>query len=271
MNRRIRLLPIALAIGAIAWFYFSSPTFINPETGRKSKVGLSESQEQTFGLQSFQQVLSQSQTIQSGADYDLVVKVARRLIGVVDESARSFQWKVALVQSDQQNAFCLPGGEIVVYTGILPVTQTEAGLATVLGHEIAHATSRHGAQRIFQQNALQIALSGVQGSIADLDDGARRQVLGLLGAGAQYGVLLPFSRQHELEADQIGLKYMARAGYDPREAIAFWKRMMETKNGQQPPELMSTHPADATRIGQLENLMPGALEEYQKAIAGGNR
>src|SRR6266481_2207307 len=146
MNRRIRLLPIVLAIGAIAWFYFSSHTFINPETGRKSKVGLSESQEQTLGLQSFQQVLSQSQTVQSGSDYDLVVKVARRLIGVVDDSARSFQWKVALVQSDQQNAFCLPGGEIVVYTGILPVTQDEAGLATVLGHEIAHATSRHGAQ-----------------------------------------------------------------------------------------------------------------------------
>ena len=99
-------------------------------------------------------------------DYDLVVKVARRLIGVVDEGARSFQWKVALVQSDQQNAFCLTGGEIVVYTGILPVTQSEAGLATVLGHEIAHATSRHGTQRIFQQNALQIALSGVRGSIA---------------------------------------------------------------------------------------------------------
>jgi predicted Zn-dependent protease len=102
---------------------------------------------------------------------------------------------------------------------------------------------------------LQIALSGVRGSIADLEDGARRQVLGSLGAGAQYGVLLSLSRQHELEADQIGLKYMARAGYDPREAIAFWKRMMETKNGQQPPELMSTHPADATRINQLENLM----------------
>jgi len=182
MNRRIRLLPIALAIGAIAWFYFTSPTFINPETGRKSKVGLSESQEQTLGLQSFQQVLAQSQTIQSGADYDLVVKVARRLIAVVDESASRFQWKVALVQSDQQNAFCLPGGEIVVYTGILPVTQTEAGLATVLGHEIAHATSRHGAQRIFQQNAMQMALSGVQGSIADLDDGAPPA-----GAGVTWG------------------------------------------------------------------------------------
>ena len=270
MNRRIRLLPIALAIGAIAWFYFSSPTFINPETGRKAKVGLSESQEQTLGLQSFQQVLSQSQTVQSGSDYDLVVKVARRLIGVVDDSARRFQWKVALVQSDEQNAFCLPGGEIVVYTGILPATQNEAGLATVLGHEIAHATSRHGAQRIFQQNALQIAMMGVQGSISDMDDGARRQLLGMLGAGAQYGVLLPFNRQHELEADQIGLKYMARAGYDPREALAFWKRMMQSKSGQQPPELMSTHPADSTRINQLETLMPDAMQEYQKAVANDN-
>jgi predicted Zn-dependent protease len=271
MNRRIRILPIILALGAIAWFYFSSPTFINPETGRKAKVGLSEAQEQTLGLQSFQQVLSQSQTVQSGSDYDLVVKVARRLIGVVDESARNFQWKVALVQSDQQNAFCLPGGEIVVYTGILPITQTEAGLATVLGHEIAHATSRHGAQRIFQQNALQIALMGAQGSIADMDDGARRQLLGLMGAGAQYGVLLPFGRKQELEADQIGLKYMARAGYDPHEALAFWKRMMELKAGQQQPELMSTHPADATRISQLESLLPAAVDEYQKAIAGGSR
>jgi predicted Zn-dependent protease len=267
MNRRIRLLPIVLAIGAIAWFYFSSPTFINPETGRKSKVGLSEAEEQTLGLQSFQQVLTQSQTIQTGSDYNLVVKVARRLITVVDDSARSFQWRVALVQNDQQNAFCLPGGEIVVYTGILLLTQSEAGLATVLGHEIAHATSRHGAQRIFQQNALQIALMGVQGSISDLDDGTRRQLLGLLGAGAQYGVLLPFSRQHELEADQIGLKYMAKAGYNPQEALAFWKRMMESKNGQQPPELMSTHPADSTRISQLETLMPSALEEYQKVLA----
>ena len=154
---------------------------------------------------------------------------------------------------------------------ILPFTQNEAGIARVLGREIPHATSRHGAQRVFQQNALQIALSGAQGSIADLDDGTRRQLLGLLGAGAQYGVLLPFSRQHELEADQVGLKYMARAGYYPREALAFWRRMMETKNGQQPPELMSTHPADSTRISQLENLMPGALEEYQKAIAGRSR
>jgi predicted Zn-dependent protease len=126
--------------------------FWTPSRCEVIEVGLSESQEQTLGLQSFQQVLSQSQIIQSGMDYDLVVKVARRLIGVVDEGARSFQWKVALVQSDQQNAFCLTGGEIVVYTGILPVTQSEAGPATVLGHEIAHATSRHGTRRIFQDS-----------------------------------------------------------------------------------------------------------------------
>jgi metalloendopeptidase OMA1, mitochondrial len=188
---------------------------------------------------------------------------------VVDNSAQNFHWEVAVVENPAQNAFCLPGGKIVVYTGIIPVAQNEAGLATVLGHEIAHATSRHGAQRVFQQNAVQIAMMGVQGSMADMDYQARRQIQGLLGAGAQYGVLLPFSRQHELEADRIGLSYMARAGYDPREAIGFWKRMTELSQGKKPPEFMSTHPADATRIQQLQQLMPAALEEYRKAGGSG--
>jgi predicted Zn-dependent protease len=118
-----------------------------------------------------------------------------------------------VVQNAAQNAFCLPVGKIVVYMGILPITQNEAGLGTVLGHEISHATSRHGAQRVFQQNAVQIAMVGIQGSMSYLDPQAQRQLLGMLGAGAQYGVLLPFSRKHELEADQIGLTYMARTGY----------------------------------------------------------
>jgi predicted Zn-dependent protease len=117
---------------------------------------------------------------------------------------------------------------------------------------------------VFQQNAVQIAMLGIQGSIADLDYESQRQLMGLLGAGARYGVLLPFGREHELEADAIGLKYMARAGYDPREAIGFWQRMMQAKRGQAPPEFMSTHPADETRIRQLESLMPAALAEYRE-------
>jgi metalloendopeptidase OMA1, mitochondrial len=265
MPRSLRLLPILFAAIAFGWVYLTSETFTNPETGKKVHVGLSDTQEQQLGLQSFREVVSESSLVQSGPAYELVRKVAARLIRVVDTGSRQYQWQVAVVENPAANAFCLPGGKIVVYTGILPITQNEAGLATVMGHEIAHATSRHGAQRVFQQNAMQIAMMGVQGSMADMDYGARQQVLGLLGAGAQYGVLLPFSRKHELEADRIGLKYMARAGYDPREAIAFWERMREASQGKKPPEIASTHPADETRIRQLQELMPAALEEYRKA------
>ncbi|MGA8654666.1 MAG: M48 family metallopeptidase [Chthoniobacterales bacterium] len=265
MPRSLRLLPILFAAIAFGWVYLTSETFTNPETGKKAHVGLSDTQEQQLGLQSFREVVSESNLVQSGPAYELVRKVAARLIRVVDTGSRQYQWQVAVVENPAANAFCLPGGKIVVYTGILPITQNEAGLATVMGHEIAHATSRHGAQRVFQQNAMQIAMMGVQGSMADMDYGARQQVLGLLGAGAQYGVLLPFSRKHELEADRIGLKYMARAGYDPREAIAFWERMKEASQGKKPPEIASTHPADETRIRQLQELMPAAFEEYRKA------
>ncbi len=266
---RVRLIPLAFAAIALGWVYLSSPTFTNPETGRRSHVGLSPQQEQSLGLQSFQDVVSHSSLVTSGPAYDLVQRVAGRLVRVVNTNTQGYQWQAAVIENPAQNAFCLPGGKIVVYTGILPVAQSEAGLATVLGHEIAHATSRHGAQRVFQQHALQIAMMGIQGSTADMDYQARRQLLGLLGAGVQYGVLLPFSRQHELEADRIGLSYMARAGYDPREAIAFWRRMMQASQSRKPPELMSTHPADETRISQLEQLMPAALQEYRKAVAGG--
>lgn len=265
MRRSLRFLPILFAALAVGWVYLTSETFVNPETGRKAHVGLSDSQEQQLGLQGFREVVSHSSIVQSGPVYDLVRRVASRLVRVVDTGSERFQWQVAVVQNPAQNAFCLPGGKIVVYTGILPITQNEPGLATVLGHEIAHATSRHGAQRVFQQNAVQIAMIGIQGSMSDLDPQAQRQLLGMLGAGAQYGVLLPFSRKHELEADQIGLTYVARAGYDPRESVAFWKRMMTASQGGKPPELMSTHPADQTRIYQLEQLMPAALEIYQKA------
>jgi predicted Zn-dependent protease len=168
------------------------------------------------------------------------------------------------VRSPQANAFCLPGGKIVVYTGILPLTRTDAGLAAVMGHEMAHATSRHGSQRLFQNNIMQTAMMGAAWSLGDMDPQKRQVVLGLLGAGAQYGVLLPFSREHENEADQIGLLYMARGGYDPRESITVWKRMAEA-GGNQPPEFMSTHPSHGTRIQRLEAFMPKAIAEYEKA------
>jgi predicted Zn-dependent protease len=185
MRRLVRFLPILFAAIAVGWVYLTSETFVNPETGRKSHVGLSEAQEQQLGLQSFREVVSHSSIVQSGPAYDVVRSVASRLVRVVDTGSEQYQWQVAVVQNPAQNAFCLPGGKIVVYTGILPIAQNEAGLATVLGHEIAHATSRHGAQRVFEQNAVQIAMMGIQGSMSDLDPQAQRQLLGMLGVGAQ--------------------------------------------------------------------------------------
>ncbi len=265
MNRtHIKWLPILLAGLFLAYQYFSSEKFVNPETGRKSHVGMSAEQESALGFQSYQQVLAQSQTIDSGPDLEIVKRVASRLASATGQAGSKFDWRVSLIRDDKVNAFCLPGGKIVVYTGILPVAQNEAALATVLGHEMAHATSRHGAQRVLQQNLTQTALTGVAVSLGDMDYDKQRMVMGALGAGAQYGVLMPFNRKDESEADHIGLIYMARAGYDPQESIRFWQRMEHTGSAQ-PPEFLSTHPSHGTRVQQLESWMPQALEEYGRA------
>jgi predicted Zn-dependent protease len=263
-RRHIKWLPLILAGLFFAYQYFSSEKFVNPETGRKSHVGLSSQQEAALGLQSYQEVLSQAQTIDQGPELNMVKRVASRLAAATGKAGADFQWQVALIQNPQVNAFCLPGGKIVVYTGILPVAEREAALATVLGHEMAHATSRHGSQRVLEQNLAQTAMTGVAMSLSDMDYDKQRAVMGALGAGAQYGVLMPFSRKHESEADEVGLIYMARAGYDPRESISFWQRM-EHAGGSQPPEFLSSHPSHGTRIQQLEAEMPKAMEEYNKS------
>jgi len=265
MNRtRIKWLPILVAGIFFAYQYFSSEKFVNPETGRASHVGLSTQQEAALGLQSYNQVLAQSKPIESGPEFDMLQRVAGRLAKATGDVGSKFDWRASLIRDRQVNAFCLPGGKIVVYTGILPVAQNEASLATVLGHEMAHATSRHGAQRVLQQNLAQTAMTGIAVSLSDMDYDKQRAIMGALGAGAQFGVLMPFGREHESEADHIGLIYMARAGYDPEESIRFWERM-ERSGGAQPPEFLSTHPAHGHRIEQLQNWMPQALEEYHRA------
>jgi len=263
-RRHIKWLPLLLAGLFFAYQYFSSEKFVNPETGRKSHVAMSTREEALLGLQSYQQVLAQSESIDAGPELEMVKRVASRLATATGKAGADFDWQVSLIRSSQINAFCLPGGKIVVYTGILPTTQNEAALATVLGHEMAHATSRHGSQRVLEQNLAQTALTGVAMSLSDMDYDKQRAVMGALGAGTQFGVLMPFSRKHESEADEIGLLYMARAGYDPRESIRFWQRM-ENAGGAQPPEFLSSHPSHGTRIQQLEAEMPKALEEYNRS------
>ncbi len=263
-RRHIKWLPIIAAGLFLAYQYFSSEKFVNPETGRASHVGMSTQQEAALGLQTYQSVLQQAEPVTSGPDFELVRRVASRLARATGTAGADLNWEESLIRNDQVNAFCLPGGKIVVYTGILPVAQNEAALATVLGHEMAHATSRHGAQRVLEQNLTQTAMTGIAVSMSDMDYSKQRAVMGALGAGAQFGVLMPFGRKHETEADLIGLHYMARAGYDPRESIAFWQRM-ESAGRQQPPEFLSTHPSHGTRIQQLEAEMPKALDEYNKS------
>ena len=263
-RRHIKWLPLLLAGLFFAYQYFSSEKFVNPETGRKSHVAMSTREEASLGVQSYQQVLAQSESINSGPDLEMVKRVASRLATATGKAGADFDWQVSLIRSSQANAFCLPGGKIVVYTGIIPITQNEPALATVLGHEMAHATSRHGSQRVLEQNLAQTALTGVAMSLSDMDYDKQRAVMGALGAGTQFGVLMPFSRKHESEADEIGLLYMARAGYDPRESIRFWQRMGNA-GGAQPPEFLSSHPSHGTRIQQLEAEMPKALEEYNKS------
>jgi predicted Zn-dependent protease len=262
----LKLAPLVIAGLVILFQFIGADKFTNPETGKTERVALSPQQEETLGLQAYQDVLSSSDVVQVGPQAEMVQRVAQRIASVTGTAARDFNWQASLVDSPQVNAFCLPGGKIVVYTGILRIAENEAGLATVLGHEVAHATARHGAQRVFQNSLMQTALAGAAYSLSDMDYQKRQAIMGLLGAGAQYGVILPFGREHETEADQMGLLYMARAGYDPRESIAFWERMSQTGGGQ-PPEFLSTHPSHGSRIENLKAFLPRAIEEYEKAKA----
>ena len=261
-----RAIPIAIALLVVFFQYFSAEKFTN-EAGRTVHVALNPAQEKQLGLQSYQQVLQEERTVDSGPDLDMVKRVAGRLAQATGAAGKNFDWAVSLVQSDQVNAFCLPGGKVVVYTGILPVSKAEAGLATVMGHEMAHATCRHGSERLLAQKETQTVMTGVQYSLGDMSYETQRAVMGSIGMGAKYGLLMPFSREHESEADAVGLMYLARAGYDPHEALTFWQRM-ESMNGRgQPPAFMSDHPSHGARIEQIKKLLPKALEEFQKSGA----
>ena len=265
MSWKLRLIVLVLALAVAGWQYLSAPQFTNPVSGRVERLGLNTEQESSLGLQSFQQVVAQAHVVTEGPLVDQVTRVANRLVAIAGLDAPTFKWQVAVLDDPQVNAFCLPGGEICVYTGILPVAESDAGLATVLGHEMAHATSHHGAERILRENAMDTAMMGVQGSMADMDWQHRQALMGLLGAGAQVGVSLPFSREQESEADAIGLIYMARAGFDPHEAITFWKRMAAQNGGGSQSGLLSDHPLDEKRIADLEAELPKAMAEYQAA------
>lgn len=258
-------LPLLIGLGIVAFQYCSSESSTVPITGREQRVSMSDDQQMKLGAQYYDQFLQQERgdLVTSGPEYEMVTEVTDRIIEVAAEYKPEFEWEVSLVNDPQANAFCLPGGKMVVYTGILGPAQSAEGLATVLGHEVAHAVAEHGAERIFRQQLTDTAVQFAAGAFAD-DPVEFRNIAGLLGAGAQVGLSLPWSRDQESEADHIGLIFMARAGFDPRAAVGFWERMEKASQGQErPPEYLSTHPESTTRIEQIEGWLPEALEEYE--------
>lgn len=232
------------------------------ETGRKRIMLISSSQEQALGAQAFQEVLAEEKVSDDLKATAIVDRVGRGIADAADQP--DFQWEFKLLESPEANAFCLPGGKIAVYTGILPLAANEAGLAVVVGHEVAHAVARHGGERLSQQMSVDILEQLVAVGLRDSSPMIRQGALQAFGVGTTVGVMLPYSRRHEMEADQIGLLYTARAGYDPREAIPFWERMAAAARTR-PPEFLSTHPGVERRIEQLREMMPEALKAYEAA------
>ena len=266
-----RLLPLLLFGGYFVWYWFSNQSEV-PMTGRTQLVDISREQEEALGLEAYREVLGSERVVTTGELPGQVRETAKRLIEAVHKldpkADPGFTWEANVIESDQANAFALPGGKIAVYTGILPIVANADGLAAVMGHEIAHAIARHRAERMAYQKLIQMGSMAAGMSIGEMDIGTQRMVMAALGAGANFGVLLPFSRDHESEADKLGLMFAAAACFDPREAPRLWERMGEASKAQ-PPEFASTHPSHGTRIRLLNEWMPEAMklrEQYCGAL-----
>lgn len=232
-----------------------------PETGQKKLLLTSVSQENQMGEEGYKEVISKSKLANKTSAYPILQRVGSRIAAATGQT--DFQWEYNLIEDKQLNAWCMPGGKIAVYTGILPYMKTEAGMAAVLGHEVAHATLRHSGQRMTQELGTQMVLGLAGASISNSP--YKQQLMAAMGAGATVGFILPYGRAHETEADTIGLRYMAEAGYDPRESLAFWQRFSkETSNGA-PPEFLSTHPGGATRIKNIKKNMKEMMKIYEQS------
>lgn len=245
----------------------------NAVTGRRQLSLLPESQLQEMALTEYKTFLSQNKVVSTGVskDADMVRRVGSRIASAITEYytkqgkgdvLSGYNWEFNLVDNKEVNAWCMPGGKVVVYTGLLPVTENEAALAIVLGHEITHAVARHGNERMSQE-----MLTQGLGSLVNVATANNPKVNSIFntvyGPGSQLGYALPNSRSQEYEADHFGLIFAAMAGYNPREAVTFWERMAAASGGQKPPELLSTHPADANRIEKIKGYMNEALSYYK--------
>ncbi|MDD5153853.1 MAG: M48 family metallopeptidase [Desulfovibrionales bacterium] len=235
-----------------------------PFTGRSRLILIGEGEETALGLKSYREIISESKLSRDEKLVSQVRSVGLRIAGAADRP--EFEWEFNVIEDDKTaNAFCLPGGKVAIYTGILPYTKDENGLATVISHEVAHAIARHGAERMTTTLIAQIGQEAMNIAISEKSAVAVQAASMAYGVGAQIGFILPFSRTHELEADRIGLILMARAGYDPGEAIAFWQRLSRVEKDSIP-AFLSTHPADEIRIRNIKEHLPEALRYYGKRL-----
>jgi predicted Zn-dependent protease len=244
-----------------------------PVTGRSQIMLVSENEERQMGLRAYREVLSKESLSSDEQTNTLIEKVGRRIAAAAERPpanlwrAPHFRWEFRTVANNEPNAFCLPGGKVVVNTGILPYTQDEAGLAVVIGHEIAHALARHPAERMSDQMVAQLGATAAAVAVAATVGGNSRtympMMMAAVGAGATVGFILPMSRAQESEADHIGLVLMALAGYDPRAAIAVWERLRAGSAGKRQAEWLSTHPADTSRLADIRRWLPDALKYYR--------
>ena len=258
-----------LLLLAVAIFAACSTVLI---TGRKQLLLVPDSEVLAMSLQSYKQFIDSVPASKDNVNTDLVKKVGKNISTVVETYLKNngmeaeisnFSWEFNLVKDTSVNAFCMPGGKVVVFEGILPITQNEVGMAVVLGHEIAHAVAKHSSERMSQQMMVQYGASLTNSLLSNKSEATRSTLNTIYGIGTEYGVMLPYSRKHEYEADQLGLIFLAMAGYDPNEAITFWQRMAANSGGA-PIEFMSTHPSDANRIAKLKELLPEAMKYYKK-------
>lgn len=264
MKENISLISIILLVSVSLCFTLIS-CYQAPITGRTQFILLSESQEIQMGLIAFQDVLKKEKLSTNTKYNSSVTRVGKRI--AIASGKTNYQWEYKVIDSDDTiNAFALPGGKIAVYTGILTVAETDAGLATVMGHEVAHATARHGGERMSIGILAQLGAVGLNVALRNKDPQVISAVNSAFGVGVTLGGILPFNRKQESEADRIGLVYMARAGYDPRESVNFWNRMAHANKGKpSPPEFLSTHPSYGTRVKNLNRWMPEAIGIYNKS------
>ncbi|WP_127139771.1 M48 family metallopeptidase [Flagellimonas marinaquae] len=252
-------------------FLMLSACKTNPFTGKSTLNFYSNSQMFPMAFAQYDQFLESNKVVTGTSEAQMIQRVGQRIASAAERwldangypgYLKDYKWEYNLVQDETVNAWCMPGGKIVFYTGILPITQNETGVAVVMGHEVAHALADHGAQRMSAGTLQQIG--AVAGNVAIQDPEKRNMFNQAYGIGSQVGVMLPFSRSHETEADRIGLQIMAIAGYDPSEAAELWKRMKAKSGGQAPPEFLSTHPSNDTRISNLTAWAPAAKQEARK-------